>query len=66
MWGFKLDWKTGILLILLIGLSSTISFPCWLLQKVGFKTKRYAGFLYRTGLDQTSLFHTAVHDNHDK
>lgn len=64
MWGFKPDLKTGLLIILLVILSTIISFPCWLLQKAGFKTKRYARFLYNTRLDQTSLFDTVVHDHH--
>ncbi|AST99853.1 hypothetical protein PBI_PBS1_31 [Bacillus phage PBS1] len=47
MWGFKINLLEGLLLIILILLMFIISFPCWLLQRFGFKVKQYSNFLYK-------------------
>lgn len=55
MLDWKPNWWQGILLILAVIISTIICFPCWLMQKIGIKAKRYAKFLCKTGLEQLSF-----------
>jgi hypothetical protein len=56
MWGWKPTWWEAILIIIFVIVSSIACFPCWLLQKIGFKASRYAGFLIKAGLEDLSYF----------
>lgn len=56
MWGWKPTWWEAILLIIGVIISSIVCFPCWLLQKIGFKAKWYAKFLAKSGLEELSYF----------
>ncbi|AKQ08430.1 hypothetical protein PQE66_gp115 [Bacillus phage PBC2] len=57
MWGWKPTFWEGVMLILLIILSNIVSLPCFLLQLMGFKAKRYAKWLCKNSLDQLTFFY---------
>lgn len=56
MWGWQPNWWQSILIIIGIIISSIACFPCFLLQKMGFKAERYAGILIKMGLEELSHF----------
>lgn len=61
MWGWKPTFFEAILLIIFIIISSAVCFPCFLLQKMGFKAKMYSKFLWKTGLEQLSVFEVVMY-----
>jgi hypothetical protein len=63
MWGWKPTLWDFIILILATITSTIVCFPCWLLQKIGIKAKRYAKFLSKTGLEDFSFFVIKEYDN---
>lgn len=63
MWGWKPTWWQAILIIIGIIISSIACFPCFILQKIGFKAKRYASLLSKTGLEDFSYFVIKVYHN---
>jgi hypothetical protein len=56
MWGWKPTFWEGIALIIIVLISSIACFPCFLLQKIGFKVNRFARLLCKTGLEDLSVF----------
>lgn len=61
MWGWQPTWWQIILIFIGILISTIACFPCFVLQKLGFKMKRTARFLSKSGLEDLSFFIIQTH-----
>ena len=57
MFGWKPRWWEAIFFIIIIIYSNIVSFPCFILQLMGFKARKYAKWLCKNGLDQLTFFY---------
>ena len=54
MLNWNLNWWQKGLFLLIIAICTIVCFPCWLLQKIGIKSRMYAKALCTIGIDQLS------------
>jgi hypothetical protein len=56
MFNFEFKWWEALLLVFLMIFWNIVAFPCFLLQRMRIKAKRYANWLNKIGADELTIY----------